>query len=145
MQARLMGKPCTSCIRSLSCFHSNRLHSCTTIVKDKKLSYRRGTARCVVSVEICQMPRNSAETTCTTSPEQIEVMKLKRYSKAMCKKRVHSTMKRSSRSRFRCPVGRGVVGRERMGTPFPLIFLHGNGVPINVCRASGNAGVTAFP
>jgi len=24
----------------------------------------------------CQLPRNSAETTCTTSPEQIEVMKL---------------------------------------------------------------------
>jgi len=42
----------------------------------KKLSYRRGTARCVVSVKICQLPRNSAETTCTTSPEQIEVIKL---------------------------------------------------------------------
>jgi len=41
----------------------------------KKLSNRRGTARCVVSLEICQLPRNSAETTCTTSPEQIEVMK----------------------------------------------------------------------
>ena len=50
----------------------------------------------------CQLPRNSAETTCTTSPEQIEVMKLKRYSKAMCNKHVHSTMTRSSR--FRCPV-----------------------------------------
>ena len=25
----------------------------------------------------CQSPRNGAETTCTTSPEQIEVMKLK--------------------------------------------------------------------
>ena len=37
----------------------------------KKLSYRRGTARCVVSVEICQLTRNSAETTCTTSPEQV--------------------------------------------------------------------------
>jgi len=24
----------------------------------------------------CQLPRNSAETTCTTTPEQIEVMKL---------------------------------------------------------------------
>jgi len=28
-------------------------------------------------------------TTSTTSPEQIEVMKLKRYSKAMCNKHVH--------------------------------------------------------
>ena len=51
----------------------------------------------------CQLQRNSAETTCTTSPEQIEVMKLKRYSKAMCNKHVHSTMTWSSR--FRCPVG----------------------------------------
>ena len=43
---------------------------------NKKLSYRRGTARCVVSVEILPIAtqRNSAETTCTTSPEQIEVM-----------------------------------------------------------------------
>ena len=28
----------------------------------------------------CQLPRNSAETTCTTSPEQIEVKKLEGYS-----------------------------------------------------------------
>ena len=51
----------------------------------------------------CQLPRNSAETTCTTNSEQIDVMKLKRYSKAMCNKHVHSTMTRLSR--FRCPVG----------------------------------------
>jgi len=64
---------------------------------NKKLRYRRGTARCIVSVEICQLPRNSAETTCTTSPEQVKVMKLKLYSKAMCNKHVHSTVTRSSR------------------------------------------------
>jgi len=34
---------------------------------NRKLSFRRGTARCVVSVEI--LPTNSTETTCTTSPE----------------------------------------------------------------------------
>jgi len=51
----------------------------------------------------CQLPRNSAETTCTTSPEQIEVMKLESYSGAMCNKHVHSTMTRSSR--FHCPIG----------------------------------------
>ena len=34
----------------------------------------------------CQLPRNSAETTCTTSPEQIEVMKLEGYSGTMCNK-----------------------------------------------------------
>ena len=43
---------------------------------NKKLSYRRGTARCVLSVEICQFQRNSAETTYSTSPGQIDGMKL---------------------------------------------------------------------
>jgi len=51
----------------------------------------------------CQLTRNSAETTCTTSPEQIEVMKLEGYSGAMCNKHMHSTMTRSSR--FHCPIG----------------------------------------
>ena len=57
-----------------------------TPVNDKKLSYHRGTARCVVSVEICQLCNcaNSAETTCTTSPEQIEVMKLEGYTGPLC-------------------------------------------------------------
>jgi len=50
----------------------------------------------------CQLPRDSAETKCTTSPEQIEVMKLQGYSGAMCNKHVHSTMTRSSR--FHCPM-----------------------------------------
>jgi len=51
----------------------------------------------------CQLPRNSAENTCTTSPEQIEVMTLEGYSGTMCNKHVHSTMTRSSR--FYCPIG----------------------------------------
>jgi len=51
----------------------------------------------------CQLPRNSAETTCTTSPEQIKVMKLEDYGGAMCNKHVHSTMTRSSS--FSCPIG----------------------------------------
>ena len=44
----------------------------------------------------CQLPRNSAETTCTTSPEQIEVMKNEGYSGAMCNKHMYSTMTWSS-------------------------------------------------
>ena len=56
-----------------------------------------------MSVEIFPITTHSAETTCTTSREQIEIMKLKRYSKAMCNKHVHSTTTRSSR--FRGPVG----------------------------------------
>ena len=51
----------------------------------------------------CQLLRNSAETTCTTSPEQIKVMKLEGYSGTMCNKHVHSTMMRSSC--FHCPIG----------------------------------------
>jgi len=32
----------------------------------------------------CQLPRNSAETTCMASPEQIEVIKSEGYSGPMC-------------------------------------------------------------
>ena len=51
----------------------------------------------------CQLPRNSAETPCATSPEQIEVMKLEGYSGPMCNKHVHSIITRSSR--FHCLIG----------------------------------------
>jgi len=51
----------------------------------------------------CQLPRNSAETTFTTSPEEIEVTKLEGYSGPMCNKHVHSTMTRSSC--FHCLIG----------------------------------------
>ena len=54
-------------------------------------------------LKFCQLPRNSAETTSTTSPEQIEVMKLEGYSGPMCIKHVHSTMTWSSR--FHCLIG----------------------------------------
>ena len=50
---------------------------------NKKLSYRRVTSRCVLSVVILPilllillLPRNSAETTYTTSPDQTDGMKL---------------------------------------------------------------------
>ena len=39
---------------------------------NKKLSYRLGTAQ----LTSCQLPRNSAETTFTTSPDHIDVIKL---------------------------------------------------------------------
>jgi len=51
----------------------------TNSYRDKKLSYRQGTARCVVPVEILPIAMQqcySAETTYTTSPEKIEVTKL---------------------------------------------------------------------
>ena len=48
----------------------------TEEAKNKKLSYRRGTARCVVSVEVLPIAMQECRNSCTTSPEQIEVMKL---------------------------------------------------------------------
>jgi len=54
-------------------------------------------------LKCCHLLRNSAETSCMTSPEQIEVMKLEGYSGSVCNKHVHSTMTRSSR--FHCPIG----------------------------------------
>ena len=69
----------------------------------KKLSYRRVTRDASCQLKSCQLPRNSAETTCTTSPEQIEVMKFEGYIGAMCNKHFHSTMTRSSR--FHCLIG----------------------------------------
>ena len=64
----------------------------------------------------CQLPRNSAETTCTTIPEQIEVMKLEGYSGTMSNKHVHSTIMRSSR--FHCPIG--VINRPRTSCGYHL-------------------------
>ena len=61
-------------------------HSKKPVKYNKKLSYRRGPRDASCQLKSCQLPRNSAETTSTTSPEQIEVMKLKLYSKAVCNK-----------------------------------------------------------
>jgi len=58
------------------------------------------------------LPRSSAETTSTTSPEQIEVMKLEGYSGPMCNKHVHSTMTRLSH--FHCIIG--VINKPTTGT-----------------------------
>ena len=43
---------------------------------NKKLSYRRGPRDASCQLKSCQLPRNSAETTYTTSPDQIDGMKL---------------------------------------------------------------------
>jgi len=61
-------------------------------------------------LKFCHFPRNSAETTRTTSPEEIEVMKLEGYSGPMCNKHVQSTMTRLSR--FHCPTG--VINKPTM-------------------------------
>jgi len=45
-------------------------------VLHKKLSYREGPRDASCQLKSCQLPRNSAETTYTTSPGQIDGMKL---------------------------------------------------------------------
>jgi len=73
----------------------------TTVKKLRRSSaIAEGPRDASCQLKSCQLPRNSAETTCTTSPEQIEVIKLEGYSGPMCNKHVHSTMTRSSR--FHC-------------------------------------------
>jgi len=75
---------------------------------DKQLAIRssaiaEGPRDASCQLKSCQLPRNSVETTCTTSPEQIEIMNLEDYSGPMCNKHLHSTMTRSSR--FHCSIG----------------------------------------
>ena len=48
------------------------------------------TARCVVSVEILPVAMQQCRTTCTTSPEQIEVMKLEGLTVGRCV--IHSAL-----------------------------------------------------
>ena len=71
--------------------------------KTKSSAIAKGLLDASCQLKSCQLPRNSAETTGTTSPEQIEVMKLEGYSGPMCNKHVHSTMTRSSC--FHCLIG----------------------------------------
>jgi len=91
------------CAVALGCTAARLTIHTHTPTNHKKLSYRRGTEQCVCQLKPCQLPRNSAETTCTTSPEQIRVMKLEGYSGTMCNKHVHSTM--TPLSRFLCLIG----------------------------------------
>ena len=76
----------------------------TILIRSSAIAEKPRDASC--QLKSCQLPRNSAETTCTTSPEKIEIMKLEgytTYSGVMCNKHVHSTMKRSSL--FHCLIG----------------------------------------
>jgi len=81
-----------------------RLSVCLSLAqKTRSSAIAEGPSDASCQLKSCQLPRNSTETTCTRSPEQIEVMKLEGYSEAMCNKHVHSTMTRSSR--FHYPIG----------------------------------------
>ena len=83
-----------------------RLYVCPldTRISTRSSAIAEGPRDASCQLKSCQLPRNSTETICTTSPEQIEVMKLEAgYGGTMCNKHVHSTMTRSSR--FDCPIG----------------------------------------
>jgi len=76
---------------------------CTAMWLTRSSAIAEGPRNASCQLKSCQLPHNSAETTCTTSPEEIEVMNLEGYSGLICNKHVHSTMMRSSR--FHCHIG----------------------------------------
>jgi len=65
-------------------FHSLSLCCLHTITRSSAIAEGPRDASC--QLKSCQLPRNTAETTCTTSPEQIEIMKLEGYGGPMCNK-----------------------------------------------------------
>jgi len=88
-------------LRSIGKQSGKSVESVQKKTRSSAIAQRPRNASC--QLKSCQLPRNSAETTCTTSAERIEVMQLEGYSKTMCNKHVHSTMTRSSR--FHCLIG----------------------------------------
>ena len=92
---------CGSVNNTLWIKKNRTLNSCPILKRSSSIAVVPRDASC--QLKSCQSPRNSAETTCMTSSEQIEVIKLEGYSGPMCNKHVHSTMTRSSR--FHRPIG----------------------------------------
>ena len=85
---------------------------CTAAIPHKrnnKLSYRRGTARCVVSVEILPIATQQCRNYLYDKSLTDRSYEVGGYSGPMCNKHVHSTMTRSSR--FRCPIGLGIINK----------------------------------
>jgi len=78
-------------------------HSACHLGNTRSSAITEGPRNASCQLKSCQLPRNSAETTCTKCPEQIEVMKLEGYPVPMCNKHANSTMMRSSR--FHCLTG----------------------------------------
>ena len=77
----------------------------TTPVKDKKLRYRWGTARCTVSVEMLSTATQQCRNYLYDKLwKKIKVMKSEGYGGAMCNKHLHSTMTRfeSLQLSYRC-------------------------------------------
>jgi len=87
------------------CHAENHCHVyvCANATVTTRSAITEGLCEASCQLKSCQLPRNSAETTCTTSAEQIEVMKLEGKGGPMCNKNVHSTVTHSSR--FHCLTG----------------------------------------
>jgi len=71
--------------------------------KTRSSAIAEGPRNASCQLKSCQSPTQVHKLYLTTSPEQIEVMKLEVYLEAMCNKHVHSTMTRPSR--FHCLIG----------------------------------------
>jgi len=54
------------------------VHFCLLFTRSSAIAEGPRDASC--QLKSCQLPRNSTETTCAASPEEIEVMKLEGYS-----------------------------------------------------------------
>jgi len=68
-----------SYFKNLQKFHSRHLvigYLVSGTVATRSSAIAEGPRDALCQLKSCQLPHNSAETTCTTSPEQIEVMKL---------------------------------------------------------------------
>jgi len=83
--------------------HRHGSASVVKAIKTRSSAIAEGPRDASCQLKSCQLPRNSAGTTCTTSPEQIELIKLEDYSGTMCNKHVHLSVMRSSS--FYCPMG----------------------------------------
>jgi len=60
-------------------------------IKTRSSAIAEGPRDAWCQLKNCQLSPNSAPTTCTTSPEKIEIMKLEDEGEPICDKHVHST------------------------------------------------------
>jgi len=87
-------------------------YSQCTLTRSRSSAIAEGPRDTSCQLKSYQLPRNSAETTSTTSPEQIEVMNLEGQGGPMCSKHVHSTV--THLSRFHCLIG--VINNRRQSS-----------------------------
>jgi len=72
--------------RGYEVVHTNPGHAPAAVSRTRSSTIAEGPRDASRQLKSCQLPRTSADTTCTTTPEQIEVMELEGYSGTMCNK-----------------------------------------------------------